>query len=394
LVPLLSPGDIIIDGGNSNFVDTNRRCAELEAKGLRFVGCGVSGGEEGARYGPSLMPGGSPDAWPYLKEMFQAIAAKAEGTPCCEWVGAGGSGHYVKMVHNGIEYGDMQLICEAYQVMRDALGLSADAMAEIFGEWNKTELNSFLIEITRDILAYRDQDGSPVVEKIRDAAGQKGTGKWTSVSALDLGVPVTLIAEAVFARGLSALKTERVEASKVLSGPSTKFTGNVSEFNEHLRRALYSAKLISYTQGLMLLSAAAKDHGWSLNFSDIARMWRGGCIIRSAFLNDIHQAFTANPALSNLLLDPFFAKAIQSYQASWRLVVAEAVMLGIPMPAFSSALAFYDGYRTARLPANLLQAQRDYFGAHTFEWEVAPGQFHHVNWTGTGGNVTSSTYQA
>jgi len=326
--------------------------------------------------------------------MFQAIAAKAEGEPCCEWVGAGGSGHYVKMVHNGIEYGDMQLICEAYHLMRDALGLGADQMSSIFNEWNKSELNSFLIEITRDILAYKDADGNAVVEKIRDAAGQKGTGKWTSVSALDLGVPVTLIAEAVFARGLSALKTQRLQASLILSGPQSKFTGKVDEFVENLRRGLYCAKLVSYSQGLMLLGQAAKDHGWTLNFSQIAKMWRGGCIIRSVFLNDIHLAFKKNLALPNLLLDPFFASAIQSYQGAWRLVVAEAVMLGIPMPAFSSALAFYDGFRTARLPANLLQAQRDYFGAHTFEWDAQPGTFHHINWTGSGGNVTSSTYQA
>lgn len=332
---------------------------------------------------------------PHLKEMFQSVAAKADdGEPCCNWVGPGGSGHYVKMVHNGIEYGDMQLICEAYHLMKTALNLDADQMSRIFGEWNSGELSSFLIEITRDILAYKE-DGVSVLEKIRDTAGQKGTGKWTSVSALDLGVPVTLIAEAVFARGLSSLKKERVHASTILTGPNSKFTGNVSEFTEHLRRGLYSAKLVSYAQGLMLLAQAAKEYKWDgMDFAEIAKMWRGGCIIRSAFLNDIHKAFSADPALPSLLLDPFFAQAIGKYQGSWKLVLAEAIMLGIPMPAFSSALAFFDGFRSARLPANLLQAQRDYFGAHTFEYEASPGTFHHINWTGTGGNVTSSTYQA
>ena len=326
--------------------------------------------------------------------MFQAIAAQVENTPCCDWVGAGGAGHYVKMVHNGIEYGDMQLICESYQLMRDALKLTSEQMSAIFDGWSKGELNSFLIEITRDILRFKDDNGEPVVDKIRDTAGQKGTGKWTLVSALDLGVPVTLIAEAVFARGLSGLKAERTHASTVLSGPASQFTGDIQEMTEHLRRGLYCSKLVSYSQGLMLLAQAARDHGWILNFSEIVRMWRGGCIIRSVFLNDIHRAYEKEAQLSNLLLDPFFTKAIQSYQLSWRRVLAEAVMLGIPMPAFSSALAFYDGYRTARLPANLLQAQRDYFGAHTFEYEASPGIFQHVNWTGTGGNITSSIYQA
>ncbi len=393
LVPHLAPGDIIIDGGNSHFVDTNRRCAELEAKGFLYVGCGVSGGEEGARHGPSLMPGGSEAAWPHLKSLFQSIAAKVDGEPCCSWVGSGGSGHYVKMVHNGIEYGDMQLICEAYQMMKDALRLDYDTMSKIFGEWNKSELSSFLIEITRDILAYREPNGDVLVERIRDAAGQKGTGKWTSVSALDLGTPVTLIAESVFARGLSARKEDRVQASTILSGPDSQFTGNVNEMIEHLRRALYCAKLTSYAQGLMLLSDAAKEYGWNLCFASISKMWRGGCIIRSSFLNDISRAFAKDPKLASLLLDPFFSDAIKLYQSSWRRVVAEASMLGIPLPAHSSALAFYDGYRCARLPANLLQAQRDYFGAHTFEYEAEPGHFHHENWTGTGGNVTSSTYQ-
>lgn len=341
------------------------------------------------------MPGGSEVAWPHLKEMFQSISAKVEGEPCCQWVGPGGSGHYVKMVHNGIEYGDMQLICEAYHLMRDALHLTPAQMSKIFGEWNRSELESFLIQITGEILAYQDpSDGLPMIDKIRDTAGQKGTGKWTSVSALDLGVPVTLIAEAVFARGLSALKPARLEASKILAGPGATFTGNVEEMVEHLRRALYCAKLVSYAQGLMLLSEAAKEYGWNLDYSSIAGMWRGGCIIRSAFLNDIRKAYTEVPSLPNLLLAPFFTTAIHSYQPSWRRVLAESIMLGIPMPAFSSALAFFDGYRMARLPANLLQAQRDYFGAHTFELEAQPGTFHHVNWSGTGGNVTSSTYQA
>jgi 6-phosphogluconate dehydrogenase len=327
--------------------------------------------------------------------MFQAVAAKADGEPCCEWVGAGGAGHYVKMVHNGIEYGDMQLICESYQLMKDALKLSADEMSKIFDAWNRGNLNSFLIEITRDILAFKDPtDGTPMVDKIRDTAGQKGTGKWTSVSALDLGIPVTMIAEAVFARGLSALKNERLEASKSLSGPNSTFTGNIQEMTEHLSKGLYCAKLVSYAQGLMLLAEAAKEYKWSLNFADIAKMWKGGCIIRSGFLGEIRKAYTKNPTLPNLLLDPFFVQAIRESQSSWRRVVAEAVMLGIPMPAFSSALAFYDGYRSGRLPANLLQAQRDYFGAHTFELEACPGTFHHVNWTGTGGNVTSTSYKA
>ncbi|RKP19311.1 decarboxylating 6-phosphogluconate dehydrogenase [Rozella allomycis CSF55] len=386
LLPYLEKGDIIIDGGNSHFPDTIRRVKELEAKGLLFVGTGVSGGEEGARFGPSIMPGGSPAAWPHLKPIFQAISAKADGEPCCDWVGQGGSGHYVKMVHNGIEYGDMQLICEAYHLMRDCLGLSNVEMSQVFDEWNKGELNSFLIEITRDILAFRDSDGSFLVDKIRDTAGQKGTGKWTGISSLDLGVPVTLIGEAVFARALSAMKDERVFASKVLKGPSSRYQGDKKEFLHHLRQSLYASKIISYAQGFMLMREAAKEQNWNLNYGGIAVMWKGGCIIRSAFLGDIKKAFTKNPNLNNLLLDDFFKSIVENAQASWRFIVSQAVLMGIPVPAISTALAFFDGYRSEMLPANLLQAQRDYFGAHTYELLSQPGVFHHTNWTGRGGN--------
>lgn len=394
LVPFLEKGDIIVDGGNSHFPDSIRRTKELEAKGLLFLGCGVSGGEEGARYGPSLMPGGSPDAWPIVKPIFQAIAAKADGEPCCDWVGETGAGHYVKMVHNGIEYGDMQLICEAYQLMRDGLKLSNAEMGDILAEWNKGELDSFLIEITSEILKYKETDGSYLVEKIRDTAGQKGTGKWTAISALDYGMPVTLIGEAVFARCLSALKDERVKASKVLKGPELKFDGDKKRFIEDIRMALYASKIISYAQGFMLLREAAKEHGWKLNYAGIALMWRGGCIIRSRFLGDIKNAYGKDPQLENLLFDDFFLNAIEKCQTSWRRVVSLSTLMGIPIPAFSTALSFYDGYRTAKLPANLLQAQRDYFGAHTFEYLDKPGQWTHVNWTGRGGNVASSTYNA
>ncbi|KAJ3415356.1 6-phosphogluconate dehydrogenase, decarboxylating [Chytridiales sp. JEL 0842] len=396
LLPFLEPGDIIIDGGNSHFPDTIRRTKELEAKGFLYVGAGVSGGEEGARYGPSLMPGGSPAAWPHIKDIFQAISAKTkDGEPCCDWVGEGGSGHYVKMVHNGIEYGDMQIICEAYSLLKDVLGCSYDEMGAIFEEWNKGELDSFLIEITRDILKFKDTDGSPLVEKIRDTAGQKGTGKWTAISALDLGTPVTLIGEAVFARCLSALKDERVAASKILSGPAAvKFSGDKKSFIEDIRQAVYAAKIISYAQGFMELREAAKEQGWNLNYGGIALMWRGGCIIRSVFLGDITSAFKSNPQLQNLLLDPFFTKAIHRCLPSFRRVVSQAVLLGVPVPAFASALAFFDGYRSARVPANLLQAQRDYFGAHTYELEGKPGNWIHTNWTGRGGRVASTTYDA
>ncbi|KNE62627.1 6-phosphogluconate dehydrogenase, decarboxylating [Allomyces macrogynus ATCC 38327] len=398
LLPYLEEGDIIIDGGNSHFPDTIRRTKELEAKGLLYVGAGVSGGEEGARLGPSIMPGGSPAAWPHLKPIFQAVAAKADGLPCCDWVGETGSGHYVKMVHNGIEYGDMQLICEGYHIMKSMLGMGNDEIGASFTEWNAGDLDSFLMEITKDIVTFKDDDGKFLVEKIRDTAGQKGTGKWTAISALDLGMPVTLIGEAVFARCLSALKEERGRAAALLAGPKpgvdAKFTGDRALFLKDLENALYAAKLISYAQGFMLLREAAKEQGWHLNNGGIAIMWKGGCIIRSRFLGDIKKAFDRNPELENLLFDPFFASVLERTQSSWRRVVAQATLLGVPVPALSSALAFYDGYRTAYLPANLLQAQRDYFGAHTYEFVDAPGSWHHTNWTGRGGRVASSTYNA
>ena len=395
LLPHLEPGDIIIDGGNSLFEDTIRRVKYVESKGLLYIGTGVSGGEEGARRGPSIMPGGSPAAWPHVKDIFQGIAAKVDGAPCCDWVGEGGAGHYVKMVHNGIEYGDMQLIGEAYNLMKTGLGLTPDQMHEIFGEWNKGELNSYLIEITRDILAFKDTDGQPLVVKILDTAGQKGTGKWTVESSQNLGIPITLIAEAVYARCVSAMKEERVAAAKKLKGPKPTIKGDQKKFIEAIRQALYASKIVSYAQGYMLMRAAAKpeQYNWNLNYGGIALMWRGGCIIRSAFLGEIKKAFDKNPKLSNLLLDPFFKKAIKDCQRSWRNVVAMAAKKGIPVPAFSTALAFYDGYRTERLPANLLQAQRDYFGAHTYERVDQPrGQFFHTNWTGHGGTTASSTY--
>jgi 6-phosphogluconate dehydrogenase len=395
ILPVLEPGDIIIDGGNSLFTDSNRRTKQLADKGILFVGTGVSGGEEGARNGPSIMPGGNPAAWPHVKDIFQAIAAKVEdGTPCCDWVGEDGAGHYVKMVHNGIEYGDMQLICEAYDLLQRGLGLTADELHTVFADWNTGELDSYLIEISTQIFAKKDEDGSPIVDKILDTAGQKGTGKWTVFSALDLGQPVTLIGESVFARCLSALKDERVNASKILAGPSatTPFADR-SAFIEDVRCALYCSKIISYAQGYMLLSAAAKEHGWNLNMGGIALMWRGGCIIRSRFLGKIKEAFDKNPALENLLLDSFFSDALNRYQSLWRRALIQAVQLGIPTPAFSTALAFFDGYRTARLPANLLQAQRDFFGAHTYERVDQPrGKFFHTNWTGRGGRVSSTTY--
>ena len=396
LVPHLEPGDIIIDGGNSHFPDTTRRTEALAAKGILFIGTGVSGGEEGARRGPSIMPGGNPLAWPFVKPIFQAIAAKVDGSPCCEWVGENGAGHYVKMVHNGIEYGDIQLICEAYQMLKDALGLTPAELHDVFAEWNAGELDSYLIEITRDIFGKLDEDGAPIVDKILDTAGQKGTGKWTGISSLDLGQPVTLIGESVFARCLSALKEERVGASKILAGPATKpAVGDRAAFIENVRRALYCSKMISYAQGYMLLRAAAKENGWNLNLGGIALMWRGGCIIRSRFLGKIKEAYDKNPALENLLLDSFFSGAINEYQAAWRKALVHAIELGVPTPAFSTALAFFDGLRSERLPANLLQAQRDFFGAHTYERVDQPrGQFFHTNWTGRGGRVSSSTYNA
>lgn len=394
LLPHLEEGDIVIDGGNSEYLDTQRRTKFLKEKKILFVGSGVSGGEEGARYGPSLMPGGAEEAWPHVKEIFQSISAKVNNEPCCDWVGADGAGHYVKMVHNGIEYGDMQLIGEAYDLMKNALGLNHAEMTEVFTEWNKGELDSFLIEITANIMAYKDTDNTPLVEKIRDSAGQKGTGKWTAISALDKGMPVTLIGESVFARCLSSLKAERTEASKVLPGPSEKFTGDKKAFIEHIKLALYASKIVSYAQGFMLLREAAKIYGWKLNYGSIALMWRGGCIIRSRFLGNIKEAFDKNPDLKNLLLDDFFKKEILRSQDSWRKVVSLAVTIGIPTPAFSSALAFFDGYRSERVPANLIQAQRDYFGAHTYELLSKPGEFIHTNWTGKGGNVSATTYSA
>jgi 6-phosphogluconate dehydrogenase len=396
VLPYLEKGDILVDGGNSLYTDSNRRTRDLAAKGILFIGTGVSGGEEGARFGPSIMPEGNKEAWPHVKDIFQAIAAKVEdGTPCCDWVGEDGAGHYVKMVHNGIEYGDMQLIGEAYQLMKDGLGLTADELAEVFAEWNKGELDSFLIDISATIFAKKDDDGQPMVDKILDAAGQKGTGKWTAISALDLGQPVTLIGESVFARCLSALKSERVAAAKVLKGPRKRKVEKKKEFIEEVRVALYCSKMVSYAQGYMLLRAAEKEQGWNLNMGGVALMWRGGCIIRSIFLGDIKAAFDRDPKLQNLLLDKFFSSAMTKYHPSWRRAIIQGIRLGVPMPAFSTALAFYDGYRTARLPANLLQAQRDFFGAHTYERVDKPrGEFFHTNWTGRGGRVSSSTYNA
>ncbi|MGB7759932.1 MAG: decarboxylating NADP(+)-dependent phosphogluconate dehydrogenase [Bryobacteraceae bacterium] len=394
LLPYLEPGDLIIDGGNSHFPDTIRRTGYLESKGMLFVGTGVSGGEEGARFGPAMMPGGSAAAWPLVKGIFQAICAKTPtGEPCCDWMGSDGAGHFVKMVHNGIEYGDMQLICEAYQIMKQGLGMSNEEMHGVFSEWNKGELDSYLIEITRDILGYKDEDGDYVVDKILDTAGQKGTGKWTSDSSLELGVPVTLIGEAVFARCLSAMKADRVAASKILSGPPFEFSGDRKAFVEDVRQALLASKLVSYAQGFMLLAEAAKQYKWDLNYGGIALVWRAGCIIRSAFLGKIKEAFDRNPKLINLLLDDYFHGVIERCQASWRRVVVQAVAAGVPVPAFTTALSFYDGYRSERLPANLLQALRDYFGAHTYERIDRPrGQFFHTNWTGKGGSVSAGTY--
>lgn len=394
LIPHLDKGDIIIDGGNSHFPDTDRRTKYVESKGLYFIGTGVSGGEEGALLGPSIMPGGSKAAWESVKPIFQGIAAKVDdGVPCCDWVGENGAGHFVKMVHNGIEYGDMQLINEVYQIMKDVLGMRADEMHEVFKEWNESELDSYLIEITRDILAFKDEDGEPMVDKILDTAGQKGTGKWTGTVALELGIPLTLITESVFSRCLSALKNERVKASKILSGPNISFSGDKKAFINDLRDALYAAKVISYAQGYQMMRAAAEEYGWNLNYGSIALMWRGGCIIRSRFLGNIKEAFDKNPDLANLLLDPFFAEKIQKAQTGWRNVIATAVTNGIPVPCLSAGLTYFDGYRTERLPANLLQAQRDYFGAHTYERVDKPrGEFFHTNWTGRGGSTSSTTY--
>ena len=393
LIPLLEPGDVIIDGGNTHFPDTVRRTKYVESKGLLYIGTGVSGGEEGALKGPSMMPGGSPQAWPLVKPIFQSICAKADGEACCDWVGANGAGHFVKMVHNGIEYGDMQLICEVYQTMRDVLGMTAPEMSEVFAEWNRGELDSYLVEITRDILGYKDENGEYVVDHILDAAGQKGTGKWTGISALDLGVPLTLIAESVFARCLSSQKDERVVASGRFEGPKPAFKGDKTAFIDDLRAALYASKIVSYAQGYLLMREAAREYGWELDYGSIALMWRGGCIIRSAFLGKIKDAFTAQPDLRNLLLDPFFAEKVQASQGAWRRVLTCAMENGIPVPSMAAALTYFDGYRTADLPANLLQAQRDYFGAHTYERTDCPrGEFFHTNWTGRGGNTASSAY--
>jgi 6-phosphogluconate dehydrogenase len=401
LIPLLEPGDILIDGGNSNFEDTIRRTAYVESKGLLYIGAGISGGEEGARHGPSIMPGGSMDAWPFVKPIFQSIAAKVSGikkgdpdVPCCDWVGENGAGHYVKMVHNGIEYGDMQLICEAYHLLKEFLGMSADEMHVVFSEWNKGKLDSYLIQITAEILAFNDVDGQPLIDKILDTAGQKGTGKWAAISALDMGIPLTMVVEAVFSRALSALKEERMAAGQFLSGPKSELDGDREAFINDLQDAVFASKIISYTQGYMLMRAAAQEYKWDLNYGGIALMWRGGCIIRSVFLGKITEAYFNNPNLSNLLVDPYFNDQIEAAQSAWRRVIALAVQKGIPVPAMSSALAFFDGYRRGWLPANLIQAQRDFFGAHTYERTDKPrGQFFHTNWTGHGGDATSNPYQ-
>jgi 6-phosphogluconate dehydrogenase len=393
LFAVLESGDVIIDGGNSNYQDTARRCALAESKGLLYIGTGVSGGEEGALRGPSIMPGGSAAAWPLVKPILQKIAAQTDGNPCCDWVGENGAGHFVKMVHNGIEYGDMQLICEVYQILKDLSGLSYPEMRDVFDRWNKGRLCSYLIEITRDILGFNDEDGQPLVEKILDTAGQKGTGKWTGIAALDAGVPLTLIAEAVFSRCLSAVKDERVKASRVFHAPGINAPADRKAFIEDLEKALYAAKLISYAQGFLLMREAAKEHGWKLNYGGIALMWRGGCIIRSVFLGKIKEAYEKNGDLENLLLDPFFASIINDSEGALRRVAAAAVLNGIPAPALTSALSYFDAYRSERLPANLLQAQRDYFGAHTYErTDRKRGEFFHTNWTGRGGSTSSSTY--
>ena len=397
LIPVLDPGDVIIDGGNTHFPDTARRTAYVESKGLLYIGTGVSGGEEGALKGPSMMPGGSPAAWPLVKPIFQSICAKVEnGQPCCDWVGEGGAGHFVKMVHNGIEYGDIQLICECYHIMKELLGMSNEEMHETFAEWNKGDLDSYLVEITRDILAKKDEDGNYVLDYILDTAGQKGTGKWTAISALDAGVPLTLIGESVFARCLSAQKEERVAASKILQGPApAKFSGDRKAFLEDLRKALFAAKVVSYAQGYALMKAAAKEYGWNLNYGGIALMWRGGCIIRSVFLGKIKEAFDNNPDIANILLDPYFSGKLAEAQSGWRNVLAQAIVNGVPAPCLSAALEYYYGYRCERLPANLLQAQRDFFGAHTYERTDMPrGQFFHTNWTGHGGDTVAGTYIA
>lgn len=394
LIPLLEEGDIIVDGGNSHYEDSIRRTKYVESKGLYFIGTGVSGGEEGALLGPSIMPGGSRAAWDRVKPIFQGIAAKTDdGSICCDWVGDNGAGHFVKMVHNGIEYGDIQLITESYHILKDVLGLSADEIGDIFAKWNKTELDSYLIEITAEILAFKDEDNMPLVDKILDSAGQKGTGKWTAVSSLHEGVPLTLIAESVYARILSSLKDERIFASKQFQKPKRIKPQDAAVFIEDVRKALYASKIISYAQGFALLKEASTTYNWNLNFGEIALMWRGGCIIRSVFLDKIKEAYDNNPNLANLILDDYFNKTIDDLTSSWRNVVASAVLSGIPIPSMSSGLAYFDGYTTETLPANLLQAQRDYFGAHTYERIDKPrGEFFHTNWTGRGGKTSSTTY--
>ena len=396
LLPFLEKGDILIDGGNSHFPDSQRRYEELKARGILFVGAGISGGEEGARHGPSIMPGGNPEAWPHVKSIFQSIAARSEdGEPCCDWVGVGGAGHYVKMVHNGIEYGDMQLICEAFHLLKIGAKLTSADMAHTFVDWNKGALDSYLIEITAQIFTKMDTDGKPLVDKILDVAGQKGTGKWTGIDALDRGMPLTLIGEAVFARCLSSLKEERVETSRHYQAPSATFSGDKQQFIGQVADALYVSKIISYAQGFMLMRKASEENQWKLNFGSIALLWRGGCIIRSKFLGKIKEAYDKHPNLTSLLIDPFFIGEITRCIPAWRKIVAEGALLGVPLPCFSTALSFFDGYRSAQLPANLLQAQRDFFGAHTYERTDKPrGQFFHTNWTGTGGDVSSSSYNA
>lgn len=394
-LPYMERGDILIDGGNSLYTDTERRCRYLQEKGMLFVGTGISGGEEGARHGPSIMPGGDPTAWPVVKDIFQSIAAKVDNTPCCNWVGEGGAGHYVKMVHNGIEYGDIQLICEVYDICSRGLGLSAEQMHTIFSKWNQGFLDSYLVEISSAIFAFKDADGSPLLDRILDVAGQKGTGKWTVVEALNLGMPLTPIAEAVFARCLSALKSERMIASEVLKAPKLSLEQNKWQIVADLEQALYASKIVSYAQGFMLMREAAKEYKWHLNYGDIALMWRGGCIIRSRFLGQIKEAYDKDPHLLNLLLDPFFREALQSCQQAWRRAVCAAIQLGIPTPCLSTSLAFYDGYRSERLPANLLQALRDYFGAHTYErTDKNRAEYFHTDWAGTGGRISSTTYNA
>ena len=397
LIPYLEKGDIIIDGGNTYFEDTIRRSNDVEQKGLLYIGTGVSGGEEGALRGPSIMPGGSPEAWEYVKPIFQSVCAKApDGSPCCEWVGNDGAGHFVKMIHNGIEYGDMQMICEAYSLMKNLLGMTTEEMKAAFNHWNKGELDSYLIEITSDIMGFTDEEtGNPMLEMILDTAGQKGTGRWTSEQALLLGIPAMTIAEAVFARTMSAIKEERIAASQILKGPEATFSGDQKEFAEMIRQALYASKICSYAQGYQLMKAAAEEYNWDLQFDSIALLWRAGCIIRAQFLDKINQAFKKNPKLDNLLMDDYFRSVIETTQPAWRKVISSAIENGIPVPAFSSALAYYDGYRSERLPANLLQAQRDYFGAHTYERIDKPrGKFFHTNWTGRGGDTVSTTYDA